>query len=536
MPAEIRPSSPLATRVLRQVVRRLAGKPDTLGVQLGSLVGPRATDTSLADSPELRAYMRAESMRAQLWSDEADAARRRRYVLYEELRTIPEIRQILRHMCAFIFGGDAHSAHLPMHPFFIDFADGAPDDAIEAITSSSRAMQLTSLIPQQVESGLLKGDAFGEIVHTLTEVVGCKAHIAKTVDVLWSPLDTLVGYQVRPIRATGSAKRLSPLQVVHFAPHRRFGQRYGESFFYGLISTGRQFNTAIDVIHTLIVLASTNRRTVALEHGSGNMDEMRDYIRKIRTWNSDGAFFDGDGVMQKSIAAMLDYTEKIFPYRKGSQPPVFHDERPADFSKLLEVAKFDQGRFYLGTGFPKALAGLLEDAAGLGGGSALTSADLALARVLRFYQADSARLVLEYIGKSALVHDVEIEPEHVSVRMPPVGAFNEKLVAETIKFRAEAAKNLSEIHVPIRWIYKNLLRVPDSELEDLVAQTELARSAAGQEPGGALPTTAETARLNAMLGEQIERMQEAARLLQPISVALDDERVIAALASARQTP
>ena len=45
--------------------------------------------------------------------------------------------------------------------------------------------------------------------------------------------------------------------------------------------------------------------------------------------------------MQKSIASLLDYAEKVWPYRRGSKPPTFHDEPSAPFDKLIQMYDFD---------------------------------------------------------------------------------------------------------------------------------------------------------------------------------------------------
>lgn len=519
MPPPNEPTSPIGRRVLRRAIRSLIGDPTTVGAELGIVGGPPPEKTTIGDSPSLQQLKRNRALSKRLWASEADASRRRRYVLYEELYATPEVRQILRNLLAFIFGGDAQ-AGVSDAPFEIEWTPSAPAETVEAVSRATAAMRLHMHVPQQVHEGLLKGDAFGEVVHTLVEVVGLKSQVSSRVDVEWDYYNRLAGYRLRPDGAGVGGDAgvwLSPLQMVHYHPHRRWGHRYGESLFYGLPSVGRQYNTAVDVTHALTAVSAANRRTAVMEVSAGwTAKEIRDWIKKIKLWNADAAFFDEDGVMSKSIGAMLDFAEKVWPYRKGTSKPEFHDEPKPPFEELLKVAEFDRDRLYLGTGFPKALAGLLDDASGLGGGGALTAADLALARSIRSYQHDAAMLVLEYIARAAIIADVQIDPEDVSVSMPPIGAFNEKLAAETLKLRAEAAEKLVISSVPMRWILRNVLRVPEVEVEDMLAAMQMGGDA-GQEPPAA---TAE--RLRAELGETVERLSEAVQMLKPVTVSMNE--------------
>lgn len=537
MPEMVTPSSPIAARVMRRIVKIAVGAPVVVAADLGFASGPDLEDTSIGDSPEAAKRARLERLNKSLWAEEQDAGRRRRYADYEELYVTPEVRQILRLICAFVFGGDTRTGTLAAKPFDVEFAEGTPDAVKEGINQAVMRMRLGTAIPQQVQSGLLKGDAFGEVVLSLVSVVGLRPRAASAVTVKWDVAGRLLGYMVRPDDETASTTRsavyVTPLQMVHYAPHQRWGHMYGESLFYGLNSVGRQYNSVVDVIHVLAILASTSRRTATLEVPTGWTEtQIGKWVKKLQAWNADSGFFDQSGTMQKRIATMLDFSDKIWPYRKGTSAPDFSYEPAAEFSQLLDVAKFDQGRFYLGTGFPKALAGLLDDASGLGGAAALTSADLALARLLRGYQQDAARLVLEYVIRAALVAEIPLDPEAICVRMPPLANFNEKLVAETLKLRADAAVELAGV-VPMRWVLQHVLRVPEQEIEDMLlalAVDPVADAAVDA------PDEAALARVQSQMTEQIETIRESVDLLKPVVVKLAGDDYKAILETLKPTP
>lgn len=506
---ETRPTSSIAARVYKGVMRRLVGRTEVLGAELGPLTMPEERTTE-----QDHRKTATDHLTDILWASEADASRRGRYDLYEELYRTPEIRQILGHMVSFIFGGEASDgAHVD--PFRIEFAAAAKEETVEEIERAVAAMRLNVHIPQQVQSGLLKGDAFAEIVHSPVEVVALRPRFAKSMTVQSRGGAVLAYVHRTGDSLSGYSRVLTPLQVVHYAPHPRWGHQYGQSLFYGLPSVGRQFNAAIDVIHVLLVLFSTNRRTATVAVPGGWTDDViKSWIKQMRLWATDGGFFDAQGRMQKRIAPLLDFADKIWPYRQGTAAPTFHNEPPAPFDKLLEVATFDQKRLYLGTGFPMALAGDLEGAAGLGGGGALTAADLALARVLRKYQADAAQLVIEYVVRAALIAEVPLESGDIKVVMPPVGSFNEKLIAETLELRAKAAGVLKLSGVPMRWILREVLKVPLEELDDVLA-------AMPPEPQAPEPQDASLEQLRSMLGEKIELLTEAVALIKPVEAQVD---------------
>lgn len=516
------PSSPIGRRVLQRVLRQVAD-PTVVGIELAGLSAPAAQDRRTdRDDPRLRRAVRMNQLgNALLWEGEQDASRRRRYELYEELYVTPEVRQILNHLLAFIFGGDMRAGSLPTEPFSVEFEEGTPQVVIDEIRRAIAAMRLSSEIPRQVHEGLLKGDCFAEVVHSLTRVVDMRAHVASRVDVRTDAYGSIVGYAIKPTGgdSVGAAVALSPVQVVHYAPHRRWGHLYGESIFYGMPAIGRQYTAAIDVLHTLLVLAATSRRTVGMEVPDGwTQEQISNWIKDIRGMNADESFFTRDGVMQRKIGTMLDYTDKVWPYRSGTGAPTFHTETPAPLDKLIDVARFDQSRLYVGAGFPKALAGILEDAAGLGGGSALTVADLALARIIRFHQADVADLVLQYIVRAALIASIPITADTLLVKMPTLGSFNEKLAAETEKLRAETAVALGSIQVPMRWILGEVLSVPAEDIEDLLLQMQMEPSPST----GALPGAMEAERIREQFAEQVERLSEAVKLAMPVTRELSD--------------
>lgn len=511
------PTSPLAARVLRRVAKTLTGGATVLGADLG-IAGVDLRGTTAGDDTELanpNSTSRMAAVERTLWGDQAEGSRRKRYELYEECRRTPEIKTAVDIISRFVFGGATLSGP-DTRSFEINFSERMTPEAREKLENAAWRLRLRQHVPQQFIEGIVKGDAPGEIIHSLTDVVSLKAHMPRDFEVVWDAFDRLLGYKIVDGSKQGGkqgGRFLTPLQMVHYAPNRRWGHRYGESLLYGLPEVNRHFTAAVDVIHVLLLMAATSRTRLSFQvPPDWSPKKLDTFIKRVKLWNQDGVNFDTDGRMHRSVAKLLDYSDKVIPYQRGNEKPTMWEEKPAPFDKLLEVARFDQSRFFLGTGVPKALAGALDDAHSR---AALSEQGLYFTKTLSSYQQDAAVLVLEYMARAAVIMGIELGPDDVTVRMPILHEFNETLMAETAKLRAEAAEKLGNLGVPARWILSEVLRVPAHRVDDIL----LAMTSAGMDVGdeGMAPTaSAEAHALRAELGEHAERLREFAVVLERV--------------------
>lgn len=535
------PTSPLAQRIVQRVRRAVGGVPEVIAADLGIAPAYDPEKTTQGDDPAVRRWATANAMQNRLWADEANASRRTRYDQYSEAYdTIAEARRILKVIVGFVFGGDArHGGEENTNPYDLVWKNGAPAQVKEAADAANIRLGLRTKVPQMFASGLQKGDAFGQIVASLTTAMALKPVRARDVDPMVDPFDNLSGWRVTSSSSPGAASMgqaamvIPPLLMVHYAPDRQWGNRFGESLFHGQVSTFRQFKTGVDILHVLMVMQGARRRTATVEVPRGYTEiQIAKYVQRLRQWNSDTAFMDADGVMHKSVAAILDYADKVWPYRAGSTAPVFHNEQPPPFDKLLEVVKFDHRRMYLGAGVPMALAGALDDAHSR---AALSEQGLHLVRVLRFFQQDVVELVIEIIVRCLIIAGLPFEPDWLHVRMPLIGEFNEKLLAEVIDLRAKAAAALNTAGVPMRWILEHVIRIPQEDVEELLA--DMAAQGEPDLEGDAPPVTpAELLAMHADIREAADRLREAHDTLKPLEGAIGSERLEAILRELHEAP
>lgn len=522
------PQGSLSSRIVRRVQRYVGGDPEVIAADLPGLTPEIAPEkTTLADTPELRQFAKAQKLNKQLYGDAFDQSRRIRYRDYQRIydRT-PEAKQIVRLIVALVFGGDPTTdrgeSASDRAPFQIVYGEGIAPETAAALDAVRGAVPLMTLIPQMFQSGQIKGDAFAEVVASLTRAVGVRALLADNVDVVPDAFGTPKAYKVQASSSTRSAaKYLNPLFCVHYAPNRAFGHLYGESLFHALRGADKQFNTAVDVLHVLLLLQGAQRRTVAVQVPRGWTDiSIKRHLRKLKAWNADVTFFDSSGELHQNVAELIDYEDKLIPYRDGDKPPQFHNDVSPDFSKLLDVVKFDRSRYYTGTGIPMALAGLLDDAHSR---AALETQGIYLGKMLRFWQQDAALLTLEFLVRGALIAQVPLAQGDVEVRMNSVSEFDEAAKAEVLKLRADAAATLRQAGVPMRWVLQHVLRVAPVDVDDLLLAMQIDP---GQDAQAESPDPRAAADVMRALGEQVERAREAIGQIRPVVATLEDLAIV----------
>lgn len=527
-----------AARIVKMVRARLIGEPEILAADLATLRPEYPSDlskTTIGD-PTMGGSQRALDLQRQLWADEAEMGRVARYREYAAMYdTVPELKRILKVVVSMVFGGDPASgealAAANRAPFEVVFGNGISPETRQVVEEAIITLSLPVLIPQMFAAGLRYGDNFLELVASLTAVVGRREHRPGDVRMIPDGLGGVREYRVVIGESTfnaamlgnpgGSGRVVSPLFMVHYAHERQYGHRYGESLYHSLISAERQFTSTNDVLHVLAVAQGAQRKTVLYQvPRTAPALAIKKLIAELKSFFQDVHFFDGDGTLNRKIASILDYTDKFIPYREGQEKPSIHNEPSPPFDALLNVIHFDQGRFYLGTGVPKALAGLLDDAHSR---AALSEQGMHFAKALRFWQQDVANILMDILVRVMLIADVPFAPGDVLIRMNTLSEFNEKLTAEVVKLRAEAAATLKSADVPMRWILEQVLRVPQHLIDPLMLQIDVGAEADPDvEPGAPIPPENEAARARAAYGEEAaRRLKEWAEILERVTGTLD---------------
>ena len=512
-------SSPLATRMSRTVSRLIRGDEVTIAADLGVATFDPVKTTS-GDSVAMRRLMAAKS-RAQSLSSSRDDSRGARYADYREMDLeVPELGTSLDVMCNFVFGGDSGTGASADDGIRIEFGPGASQEVQDVCRRVSSSLDLNNFLLQVFREGMQLGDSVAELVYTNDQLVAQKAIAPENTDVVWDEYGRLSAYKVIPGgrrrntfagASRGSGVTLAPWQVIHFAPDRPRGYKYGRSNWNSARKLWRISQASLDVLAILAILRAAARKSVALPVPAGiKEDEILSFVESLRTGAWRDEFFDKDGTLRHRIASMLELDDIVYPYRSGTEKPTFHNEPAADVSQLVDLQKYLQESYFVATGVPAALCGLERN---VNARSTLEQQGLHFVRTVRRRQTEVSRLATDILCRGLLAAGIKPSQDDFRIVMPTVSTFDLKLRAEVNLLRAQATKILAvDAGVDARWVYENVLLAGTDEVDDML-------TASSQVDPGSPADTAESfihGIKNAMrsgrnLREEAEMLREAIR-------------------------
>lgn len=432
--AKIKPSSPLAVKISDRVMRALQGSPEVVASELVGAVD--FTKTTAGDSARELRYRRMSQQLRTLNQDGYDRSRRGRYTDFREMRDeVPEMATALQVMVDFVFGGDAQSTTK------IVFSEDATDeyrDVVHHILSNVGGVRFFIDIFRE---GMCLGDSFSEMIYTKAELIGQRPLAPDFTDVITDKFSRVLGYRIGQPSSYGSkskdALQLLPVQVLHYAPDKMRGHRYGRSMWATARKLWRQSESTEDVMTLLSLLQAAARKSVAFPVGANvRPDEVNDLIESLKSGNWSEQVFEKDGTMRRRVASMLAMDDVVYPYREGTTAPSFHNEPAANLGQLINVLEYLQNRFFIVTGVPAALCGFEKN---VNAKATLEQQGLQFARTVKRKQEDVRNLFDNVIMRGLMAAGFQPE-KHYHVQLPPVSSFDERLKAEIGQIKANTAK------------------------------------------------------------------------------------------------
>lgn len=457
--SKLKPSSPLAVKISDRVMRALQGAPEIVASELVSQ--PDFAGTTAADSSRERRFRRMQQKLRNLNQDGYDRSRRGRYSDFREIRDeVPEMATALQVMVDFVFGGDANSSTR------IVFDDDASDNYREIVNSCLSNVGGVKFFIDVFREGMCLGDSFTELVYSKTELIAQRSLIADCTDVLTDQYFRLTGYTVgQPGSNTpfGSRQKLMllPVQVLHYAPDKMRGHRYGRSMWATARKLWRQSESTEDVMTLLSLLQAAARKSVAFPVSSNiRPDEVNELLESLKSGSWSEQVFDKDGTMRRRVASMLAMDDVVYPYREGSPAPSFHNEPAANLGQLINVLEYLQNRFFIVTGVPAALCGFEKN---VNAKATLEQQGLQFARTVKRKQNDVRQLIDSVILRGVIAAGLSPEKKF-KIEMPPVSAFDEKLKAEVDNIKANTAKIWSQdLGIGLGHILKDVFGLSDEK-------------------------------------------------------------------------
>ena len=468
MVEQLKSSSPLARRLGTQMMRLFKGSPEVIASDFTS----QEVDwnaTTAGDSSSERRFRRANQTLRDLNQDAYDRSRSSRYSDFREMRDeVPEMATALQVLTDFVFGGDSEQGTE------IVFHEDATEDYRNVVNGAFTAVGSSQFFIDVFREATCLGDSFSELIYSKSGLIAERALPADVTDVMTNNYSQVNGYKV----STGSSFQnkkaaviLNPIQVLHYAPDKMRGSRYGRSMWATARKLWRQSESAEDVMSLLSLLQAAARKSVAYPVPSNlRPDQVDDLMESLKSGAWTEQVFDRDGKMKRRITSMLAMDDVVYPYREGSEKPTFHNEQPANLTQLVDVLRFLQDRFFIVTGVPAALCGFEKNVSAR---ATLEQQGLQFVRTVRRKQSEVKYLIdmvmLRGIAAAGLTPEIKY-----TVKMPPVSSFDEKLKAEVLKMKADTAKVLAvDLGLDMRFILQDVLGLSDERANELMTEAHL---------------------------------------------------------------
>lgn len=433
---------PLLQRFIARIERLLTTKPPRVAA-VSVARGPRVPieQTTGADPNQRRS--RGDGLASVLW-DPYEQSRPQRYTDYREIMDeVPELDRGLLVKRDFVFSGAAQG----MHSHELTYGARVRPE-LQRVLEQARADLPKDWAQEVYQEGHSLGDSPTELLFADQGLVGQRYIPPEEFRV--EDGDSGIRYWYTPSTSGGDARLMHPFQVLHFAPNKRRGSRYGRSDWAAARGL-RRMEEAVQSLMVMMALkkASGEEKVLWPFHRNTGADEMWQHIREIQAEMED-FHFDWNGELKKRIAAQLETVPKFLPYlydHEGKVPaPQFVQSKAADLLQLLEVCRHFQERYFVVTGTPAALVGMERN---VNARSTLVEQGVHFALTVRRDQWDVVALLTDYYTRAALAAGIVPQEGEFAVSMEPPSSLDETRRAETNKLRADTVAALVTAGMPL---------------------------------------------------------------------------------------
>jgi hypothetical protein len=453
-------------------MRLFRGSPEIIAAEYGGRRDIAWSKTTAGDTQAERKARRARGRLRNTAQPSFDLSRRKRYSDYREmLDEVPELATALQVLTDFVFGGGSDSVRL-------EFSDEATSGSRDIMKSAWRDIGGSAFFVEAFREGTCLGDSFTELIYSKAGLIAERPLDAALTEVKTNSFSQVESFCVLPpggsaSQGRGSGFSLTPLQVLHYAPDKQRGHRYGRSMWSSARKLWRQSEATEDVMSLLSILQASARKSVAYPLPSNiRPDQVDEFLSSLKGESWSSQVFDRDGKMRRRITSLLAMDDLVYPYREGSEPPTFHNEPPADLTQLTEVLRYLQERYFIAAGVPAALCGYERN---VNSRATLEQQGLQFVRTVQRKQQEVAQMVTSVMLRAQAAAGLHPKMDF-TVSMPSVSTFDEKLRAEVNRINAETAKILGvDVGINMRYVLSDTLGLSDDEVNMVLESAELAR-------------------------------------------------------------
>ena len=283
--------------------------------------------------------------------------------------------------------------------------------------------------------------------------------------------------------------RLQPWQIIHFKIEDKDFYPYGGSLLKSGVRTFRRLSMLEDAILVYRLARTPERRGFKIDVGNLSTIEANRFIQRMRDNFRTSQIIDSDGKINRKAAA-LSITQDIFiPVREGSSGTNIDTLQGGQGLNTIDDLKFFRDQILLTMNIPPEYLGVQPDGGGGNRGS-LAVLDSKFARFverIQYYIEEGltklAFIELFFAGKK------KEELQDFKIELTPPSNIKEIIDIEFVSQKMNLIQTMIGLNVfPTKYILKNVLRLSNKEINDIMLFKELedqkkSQGAAGMDAG-----------------------------------------------------
>lgn len=360
--------------------------------------------------------------------------------------------------------------------FKLEFAPGFPEqDQLIVNQLVYNRLALHTHAYSILRNTLKYGDFFGEVVFDKQGLIWKLKYLEPGMTQrLHDEFDRHVGFLFK-----GYAEQDQMLewwQVVHLRNDPEYGALYGRSMFAGGgVALAYRILAIRDSLAYEVLNHATARNAIIFglpERWSPSQEQQ--FVEDMSDQLARDPAVDSNGVLSRRAISMLNGQDSVLTYRLNQDgrgvAPVIAPLRNAPVMDIARIAEHFQDLLFCVTGVPKAFLGVERGKEGLGS-NRLQMQDLQFARQLRHAQLDVAWFVGEVIRRQFILLGRPLAEDAVTVVMPDLRNVDEKIRAETMYLRGQAAVQAKNAGMPKQFIWVDIMN--DGEVHTAEEKAEL---------------------------------------------------------------
>ena len=277
------------------------------------------------------------------------------------------------------------------------------------------------------------------------------------------------------------AYKLMPWQIIHFKIENKAFAPYGGSLLNPGIKTYRRLSLLEDVMLVYRISRAPEKRVFYIDVGNLNRIEAKRFLEKIKNSYRAQAFIDEDGKINKK-AHMLSINSDIFvPVREGSQGTRIETLQGGEALNNIDDMKYFRDKILRTMNIPPAYLGDETDRSR----GFLSQLDSKFGRFIERIQAQ----ILKGLNKIAALElffsgEKKENLTKFQLEMTPPSNIKEVTEIDIVNQRMSLIQTIQQLNIfPNQWMLKNILRMSDKEISDIMLYKKLeAQNAEGGTP------------------------------------------------------